>query len=344
MLLPANASLPQLVFANKVWLQGLVLTGVLYGIVVMHCCSCMSLLASNCSKLLGASTDGQRRWLRLYVGFLFVISTTGMALHWKGSEIAFIHHSGDYGGPALYTANDTSAVAVAVAVCFIVLQWAADGLLMWRCLSFFTRPDSPSGSSPKLTSALIVLLAMINVGLSMLFVVAAAVPASFGSGTSALMLLYGFYTFLLNTGITIAIVTALLRQRRRVEQLFGPGHGKAYLNIISIVVESAAVIVVYDLFWLVPAILQHPISLIGFQIGIMVQIIPPLMIIQRVARGTAWPTQRPKEEWSLSSISCPGFRNDHAVGEGIESIGCADRREQPSHSLTAEMCNTVLSG
>jgi hypothetical protein len=77
------------------------------------------------------------------------------------------------------------------------------------------------------------------------------------------MLVYRFYTFILHTGTTLAIITKLLHHRSAMIKVFGPGHGQLYLNMISILVESAAVIVVYGLMVLVPGLLHHPIFVLG---------------------------------------------------------------------------------
>ncbi len=89
---------------------------------------------------------------------------------------------------------------------------------------------------------------------------------------TALVLVYGFYTMLLNVGITGAIIAKILQYRRFLRQALGEKHGIHYISIISILVESASIIVAYDLFFLIPAVIGHPLANIGRQVGTMIQV------------------------------------------------------------------------
>jgi hypothetical protein len=112
---------------NKIWLQGMVLRGVFYGIAFALCCSCIHLLTSKQSRL---SAPPQKRGLLAYVFFLLLFSTIFMALGGIENERAYIFHSDYPGGPASFALADSSAIPVTETVCFILLQWAADGLLV----------------------------------------------------------------------------------------------------------------------------------------------------------------------------------------------------------------------
>ncbi|KAF7783431.1 hypothetical protein Agabi119p4_1455 [Agaricus bisporus var. burnettii] len=119
---------------NRIWLQGMVLRGVFYGIVFTLCCSCIHLLVSRQAK---SSTPPRKRWLLAYVSFLLLLSTIVMVLGGIQNEEAYIFHSDYPGGPATFTLGDSSAIPIAQSICFILLQWATDGLLIWRCFTFF---------------------------------------------------------------------------------------------------------------------------------------------------------------------------------------------------------------
>lgn len=115
----------------------------------------------------------------------------------------------------------------------------------------------------------------VETGLSIVFVICNASPTTMGSMVivRGFILTYGLYTMLLNAGITAAIVTKLLKHRRSVVPILGTDIGMGYyFGVISILVESASIILIYDIFFLVPAVIGHPLSVIGRQIGIMVQV------------------------------------------------------------------------
>lgn len=164
---------------------------------------------------------------------------------------------------------------------FLILSWK-----LWRCFAFFSMSPriiltgtiiavafiiNIGTSHVYITHLLSIAAEMVIVGLSLVFIVCVTLPKSLGSPAvlNGFLLAYGFYTLSLNVGITAAIVTRLLQHRRSIGRAFGVDHG---IGIVSILVESAAVIVAYDLFFLIPAVIGHPLSIIGRQIGIMVQV------------------------------------------------------------------------
>jgi hypothetical protein len=110
-------------------------------------------------------------------------------------------------------------------------------------------------------------------GLSITFVVCNT-PLAFGSKEQQLkiILAYGIFTMLLNVGITTAIITRLLKHNRFVAPLLGQNSTGYHFGIISILVESAAVLAIHNVFFIVPAAIRHPLSVIGYHIGPMVQV------------------------------------------------------------------------
>lgn len=112
---------------NRIWLQGMVLRGVFYGIAFALCCSCIHLLMSKQS---GSSASPPKKGLLAYVLFLLLLSTIFMVLGGIENEKAYIFHPDYPGGPASFALADSSPIPVTVTICFVLLQWAADGLLV----------------------------------------------------------------------------------------------------------------------------------------------------------------------------------------------------------------------
>lgn len=115
---------------------------------------------------------------------------------------------------------------------------------------------------------------IVRPGLSSVFVVCVCSPSSLGSLSNvvAVVLVYGFYTMSLNIAITGAIVVKILQYRHLLSQALGERRTLGYAGIISILIESASIIVAYDLFFLIPAAIGHPLANIGRQIGTMIQV------------------------------------------------------------------------
>ncbi len=116
---------------SKLWIQGTILTAMCYGIVVALCFSCFQLLLSRPPKLsAGGVLHKQRSRLLFYVLFLFLLATVSIGLSSKESEVAYVHYQDFPGGPAFFILQDTSVFIAGGAICFVLLQWAVDGLLV----------------------------------------------------------------------------------------------------------------------------------------------------------------------------------------------------------------------
>ncbi|TFK34957.1 hypothetical protein BDQ12DRAFT_585027, partial [Crucibulum laeve] len=63
-------------------------------------------------------------------------------------------------------------------------------------------------------------------------------------------------TLLINSSITIMIVTRLFIYRKRLSEVLGSPNASPYTAIINILIESAALVVICDLFFLIPLALN----------------------------------------------------------------------------------------
>lgn len=110
----------------------MVLRGVCYGIVVTLSLSCIHLFTSRAPKPPRSPATGgwQSRWLLAYVVLLLLLSSAAMVIEGIEIEKAYIFHSDHPGGPAGFVLGDNSTLIAGDAICFVLLQWAADGLLV----------------------------------------------------------------------------------------------------------------------------------------------------------------------------------------------------------------------
>lgn len=122
---------PDQLLISKLWVHGMILTGVCYGIVVVLSFSCIQLLLSKPWGPPG-SLQRQKAILFSYVAVLFILATISMGFSSKEIEIAYVHHQDFPGGPAFFILHDTSLFIAGGAICFVLLQWMVDGLLV-RC-------------------------------------------------------------------------------------------------------------------------------------------------------------------------------------------------------------------
>lgn len=108
----------------------------------------------------------------------------------------------------------------------------------------------------------------------------------------------------LNVIVTLLIAGRLLVYRYHMRKIMGRQHTTTYSNIIAILVESAALYSVFAILFIVPFGLGNPVGNIFLQVVNQVQVgsyfstatlmliiyktVSSLLIIFRVARGTAW--------------------------------------------------------
>jgi hypothetical protein len=69
----------------------------------------------------------------------------------------------------------------------------------------------------------------------------------------------------LNLLVTLMIVSSLLFYRWKVNRVLGAGHGAQYLSLAAMLIESAALYATWALLFLIPFMLNNPISEVFLQ-------------------------------------------------------------------------------
>ena len=117
---------PDVLFTEKTWLQGAVLTGVGYGIVfTLYCMTAHALLV------------GRRRsdyknigWL-VYITIIFFLGSIFMGACAQMTQLSFVQYRNIPGGPSEYENVEFSIPAdEAGNVVFVLTNWFADGLMV----------------------------------------------------------------------------------------------------------------------------------------------------------------------------------------------------------------------
>ena len=99
-------------------------------------------------------------------------------------------------------------------------------------------------------------------------------------------LLYWSFSIALNVLVTGAIVARLLVMRSRLASINGPRHAQLYVSISAMLIESASLYSITAIVFLVGYSLRDALQFAAEPVEIL-QGVAPLMIILRVARGTA---------------------------------------------------------
>lgn len=268
------------IYAEGAWLQGAIVTGVLYGVVIVLAAMCWRSLWPR-AQFHGTGYK-KNRFLLGYVAFLFVVGTIYVAFNAQITQLGFIDNRLYPGGPSAYEEATSSAP---LNTAFVASDWCADLLMIWRCTVVY----KDSGVYYVILGlGFLLFLGTLITGT--LWLVIVSTPAQSVSGWMSFSLLFPYLCFSLAINIFISLLTVmrLLYHRHRISKVLGLGHGALYASFASIIIESAAIYSTCSLLYLIPYTLNSPISYAFMQILGEAQVIAPLLIIYRIAVGKAW--------------------------------------------------------
>lgn len=268
------------IYAEGAWLQGAIVTGVLYGVVIVLSAMCWRSLWPRAQS--HGTGYKKNRFFLFYVAFLFVVGTIYVAFNSQITQMGFIDNRLYPGGPGAYE-EATSSPPLNTA--FVVSDWCADLLMIWRCTVVY--------KNTRIYYVIVGLGSTLFLGALVtgtLWLVIVSTPAQSESGWMSFSLLFPYLCFSLVINIFISLLTVLrlLYHRRRISRVLGLGHGAIYASFASIIIESAAIYSICSLLYLIPYTLNNPISYAFMQLLGEAQVIAPLLIIYRVSEGKAW--------------------------------------------------------
>ncbi|VDB89425.1 unnamed protein product [Peniophora sp. CBMAI 1063] len=249
-----------------------------WGVLLTLVVQCVSVLYAGVSRRGSTKTYT----LLIYVLLMFSLGTTAIFCHLHWVQEFLIDNRNFPGGPLAYDATHyANAVNVTGVVCYFVMNWMADGLLLWRLYIIFSRRA--------LIIAFPLMMYLTAVGLSIVDLHTLAQPGNSEFTHSAINfgLLYWSFSIALNVIVTAAIVGRLLITRSRISRLsIEPHHGIAYISISAMLIESAALYSITAIIFLIGYSLQNELQNVAEAVQV-IQGVAPLMIILRVARGTS---------------------------------------------------------
>ncbi|KZT08005.1 uncharacterized protein LAESUDRAFT_677219 [Laetiporus sulphureus 93-53] len=310
---------PAQIYAEETWLQGALLSNIVYGVELALFVICFGLLARKTTR----SNYKSNVPLLVFITVIFMLGSFFMGAGAKFTQLAFIENRNYPGGPAAYEqAMFWIPVDELGNVSFVIGNWLMDLLLVWRCMVIY------KGSGVLIWSvmscAFAIFLASFALGIVFLVQTSSSSPFSEVNFTLA----YFAMTLSLNVIVTLFIVARLLVLRRRMAAIFGPD--SHYTNLASILVESATLFSAFFILFLVPFALNNALSQVFLQTLGQVQTVSSLLIIMRLALGKGWTeatstrvmTCVGTEEYDVKEISQASSVDDHAAGS--EKLGSED--------------------
>jgi hypothetical protein len=119
---------PQTLFAEKGWLQGVVVSSVAFGVVVTLFFMCFSVLYRQTATRVRSR---QRIILWVYICVVFILNTLFIAANSQFTQLAFIDDRNYPGGPAQFE-NDMWSIPIDEVnnVVFVLQNWMNDGMIV----------------------------------------------------------------------------------------------------------------------------------------------------------------------------------------------------------------------
>jgi len=268
------------IFVEETWLQGALLSNILYGVELTLFLICFTLLWRQINQF------NKRRQLSLlaFITAIFILGTLFMGSGAKFTQLSFIENRNYPGGPGAYEQAMFSIPVDELGNAALVIgNFLMDALLVWRCFVIF------SGTSRRLSWVIIALpclLLMTSIVLGSLVLAQTTTSSPFNDVNFTLA--YYSMTLALNVITTLFIVCRIILYRRRVQSVLGAHHVAHYTNVVAILVESASLFSAFLILFMVPFALNYPLAFVFIQgIGQM-QTVSSLLIVFRVATGKAW--------------------------------------------------------
>ncbi|KAJ7071991.1 hypothetical protein C8F01DRAFT_1102101 [Mycena amicta] len=226
-----------------------------------------------------------------YMSLILIIETIWIGVQAKTIEIVYIDNRNYPGGPwAYFLASQTLAVDVMFDSMLFLLTFLSDLLVLWRCWVIW----SASGER-KIAWAVVAFPAALVLGsfiLGCLWTFYSTQPSSNFYTTLPLHIGTAYFTVSLSSNVivTVLIIGRLLFYRRSLlkSYLLPEELTTHYISLATVIVESAALYSTFAVLFLITYALNNPTNQVWLGVASASQQISNLLIIYRLAEGSAW--------------------------------------------------------
>lgn len=276
-----------LYFAEKANFAGFLIGAIFYGIVIVLFFQCLGAIFSTTNRQKGGTQWG----LFAYVMMMFSFVTVYTAMNLNLQSVSYIDNREFPGnddvppGPLGYQwLIHASGLSLVPNLMFILNNWLADGLLIYRCFTIY--PTNTSYSV--IAFPCLAFLGSFATGLW--FIYQTAQPNGVWNMLPAKI---GLPYFSISTGLSVLLTTILLARfiphARNIRTATGAqgritGFYKAFLAIL---IESCGLYALNSLLFIIPWGIGSYVSSIFLPILAQTQAIAPFLIILRLANHTA---------------------------------------------------------
>ncbi|KAF7333581.1 hypothetical protein MSAN_02417100 [Mycena sanguinolenta] len=301
---PANETAAQL-WNERSILIGLFLGAIGYGVHLT--------LFVQCVQALYARKSGRRNHeLLIFVCILFALGNVGNATNILFGQKTFIDDRDYPGGPGVYFVEQSTNWSVVVCdSVYIVNSWFADGLLLYRFWTIWSRNHYIVA-----VPAIAFLTSMV---LSAILIAELSQPGNTFWSTICIKLAIPYWSISISMTVILTALIAgrLLFMRYRFKKLVGASSSIPYVTITAMLVESATIYSMNGILFLASYGVDSPVQNLWLPLLGQTQSIAPLLIILRVARGQAWSDQTMDQ---LISMQFARSQATHMANDGTSTV------------------------
>ncbi|KAF7370709.1 hypothetical protein MSAN_00704100 [Mycena sanguinolenta] len=258
------------------FIAGDVIVGTAYGIQLT--------LWANCALFLWKRRKHSRlsMLLLIYMTTMLLIESLFVAVEARTLQFIYIDNR-NYPGGAM-----TAAINVIFYATFFLLTFLSDLLVLWRCWVIWAASGQRNLAWAVITFPIILLAASFAMGT--LWTLESSHPDL--SMYSALPQAYGTAYYALSLGsniiLTLLIIGRLVTYRRTLLENFPAELASHYISLATVIIESAALYTIFAVLFLITYALNNPTNQVWLAVASGCQQIANLLIIYRLADGSAW--------------------------------------------------------
>jgi len=277
---------------------GVIFSAMLYGVVATLDLTYIPLLLKTSNTI----SRRMRNFLLAYVTFMVTASTVDTIT----LIVAFTIDRGIFNNGSLAD-NGLDLVTfpngLAGSLCVTFASWGADGFMLWRCAVLYEGISRPRRLA---TLTILILLGAASLGFCTYFLI---------NTNGELLEMITIITTIINIIAAILIAARVLYFQRYIKAAANSERNSQYTTIIVICIESAALIILFSILYIVLVIIQSPVSFIFMQDLVHINVISPLLIVYRVALGKALTcsSKGPEDEPAVSALHFTSARNTSSV-------------------------------
>ncbi|KAI5119328.1 hypothetical protein M0805_000558 [Coniferiporia weirii] len=262
---------------------GVVLSSVAYGVHLTLYFFVLHHLIKYPTSRSASGAKAKVSWgLVAYITWNFILGTFGIAGEARFNQLTFIDARNYPGGPnAFVAAQYGDVVNIFATAAYVVLNWFADGLVIYRFWLIYN-----FNYYVALIPCLL-LLGSFTMGVILLFQLTQPDANLWSTTAVNFGIPYWSISAGLNVLVTSLIVARLFLIRARTRAVLSTHHARTYTSVAAMLVESAALYSATALLFVVTYAKNSQVQNLVLPVLGQVQAVSPLLIMWRVARGQA---------------------------------------------------------